>query len=158
MNEKTNWIGQWEVIAHDKQGNELWRDKIKPNMIMDVALDMVVNMLRGTVTDGEIKYVALGSDTTSPAEDQTTLVAEEFRKAVTSQNPDPVTAGKLYTELYVADTEANSFKCEEIGWFAGAAATASADTGIMIARVLYSRQKASTESWTIRRTDTISRG
>lgn len=155
---KTNWVGQWEIIAHDKEtGKELWRDQIRPNLIMDDGLNMFRDILKGDVTDGKIKYVALGNDSTAPANDQSTLVAEQFRKAVTSQNVDPVTVGKLYTELYIADTEANSFKCEEIGWFAGASATSSVDTGIMIARVLYSRQKSSTESWTIRRTDTMQR-
>ena len=119
---------------------------------------MFRDALKGDVTDCEIKYVALGSDTTAPANAQTALVAEEFRKVVTSQNVDPITAGKLYTELYVADTEGNSFKTEEIGWFAGVGATATVNTGIMIARILYSRQKSAVESWTIRRTDQISRG
>ncbi|GEM_PF-1875023 len=160
MNDKaiTSWLGQWEIIAHDAQGRELWRDEVRPNLITDAGLNMIRDILRGTITDGKIKYVALGNGTTAPDPSQTQLVAEQFRKQVTSQNPDPVTPGKLYTELYIADTEANNFKCEEIGWFAGAEATATANTGIMIARVLYSRQKSSTESWTIRRTDTISRG
>lgn len=152
------WFGKWEVIAHDRTGKELWREEIRPNLIEDDGLNMFRDILRGTVTDGKIKYVALGNDSTAPANEHHQLVAEQFRKPVTSQNPDPITAGKLYTEVYIADTEANAFKCEEIGWFAGATATATANSGIMIARVLYSRQKLSTESWTIRRTDTIARG
>ena len=160
MKEKaiTAWLGQWEVIAHDvKTSRELWRDQIRPNLITDDGLNMFRDALKGTVTDCKIKYVGLGNDPTAPANNQTTLVAEQFRKVVTSQNPDPVTAGKLYTEVYIADVEANGFKCEEIGWFAGANASTTKDTGIMIARVLYSRQKSSTESWTIRRTDTMQR-
>ena len=160
MNEKamTAWLGQWEVISHDaKTGKELWREKIRPNLITDDGLNMFRDALKGTVTDCKIKYVALGNDPTAPGNNQHILVAEQFRKVVTSQNPDPVTVGKLYTEVYLADTEANTFKCEEIGWFAGANASTTKDTGIMIARVLYSRQKSSTESWTIRRTDTMQR-
>lgn len=160
MKEKamTAWLGQWEIIAHNKTtGKELWRDNIRPNLITDDGLDMFRDILKGDVTDGKIKYVALGNDSTAPANDQSTLVAEQFRKVVTSQNVDPVTPGKLYTEVYIADVEANDFKCEEIGWFAGANASTTKDTGIMIARVLYSRQKSSTESWTIRRTDTMQR-
>jgi hypothetical protein len=88
----------------------------------------------------------------------TKLEDEKWRKQTTAQYPDSAQAGVLYTELFVADFEANDFKCEEIAWFAGAGATATKDTGIMIARVLYSRQKTNLESWTIRRTDTIKRG
>lgn len=152
------WIGKWEVIAQDQVGNELWKEEIKPNLITDAGLNMFRDLLSGAITDGEIKYVSLGNDSTAPANDQEQLVAEQFRKIVTNQNNDPTTAGKLYTELYVADTEANDFKCEEIGWFAGAEAAITANSGIMIARVLYSRQKSNTESWTIRRQDQISRG
>ena len=111
MNEKamTAWLGQWEIIATDAQGRELWRDKIKPNLITDAGLNMFRDILRGTITDGKIKFVGLGNDPTAPANEQTTLVAEQFRKVVTSQNPDPVTVGKLYTEVYLADTEENTF-------------------------------------------------
>ena len=159
MNEviNSNWLGQWELeIRENNQIKELVL--LTHNLITDAGLNMFRDALKGDVTDCEIKYVALGSDATAPANDQTALVAEEFRKVVTSQNVDPITAGKLYTELYVADTEGNSFKTEEIGWFAGVGATATVNTGICIARILYSRQKASTESWTVRRTDQISRG
>lgn len=157
MKEISSWLGQWEIeIRENGKIKELV--PIDHNLITDAGLNMFRDALKGDVTDCEIKYVALGSDATAPANNQTTLVAEEFRKIVTSQNVDPVTAGKLYTELYVADTEANTFKTEEIGWFAGAAASDTVDTGIMIARILYSRQKAATESWTIRRNDQLSRG
>lgn len=153
----TAWLGQWELEIRE---NGLVKEvlPLKHNLITDAGLNMFRDALKGDITDLQIKYVALGNDATAPANDQTQLIAEQFRKAVTSRNVDPVTAGKLYTELYIADTEANAFKCEEIGWFAGVDAAAGANTGIMIARILYSRQKSSTESWTIRRTDTISRG
>jgi len=157
MKENTSWLGQWEIEIREN-GKIKEVIPLKPNLITDAGLNMFRDALNGDVTDCKIKYVALGNDATAPANNQTKLVAEQFRKVVTSQDNDPVVAGKLYTELYVADTEGNDFKTEEIGWFAGAAASATVDTGIMIARILYSRQKSATESWTIRRTDTISRG
>ncbi|MHB1651384.1 MAG: hypothetical protein ACYCVD_02770 [Desulfitobacteriaceae bacterium] len=157
MDEMTAWLGQWELeIKENGRIKEIV--PLKHNLLTDVGLNMLRDMLSGAITDAQIKYVGLGNSATAPANTDTQLGAEQFRKVVTSRNTDPVTAGKLYTELYIADTEANAFKCEEIGWFAGVGATATASTGIMIARILYSRQKASTESWTIRRTDIISRG
>ena len=153
----SNWLGQWEIEIRE---NGIVKEVVplQHNLITDVGLNMFRDVLKGTITDGKIKYVALGNGATAPANADIKLVAEQFRKVVTSQNVDPVTAGKLYTELYIADTEANAFKCEEIGWFAGVGATAAINTGICIARILYSRQKSATESWTARRTDTISRG
>ena len=158
MNTKviTGWLGQWELeISEGGKVKEIV--PLQHNLIMDDGLNMFRDALKGTVTDCKIKYVALGNDPTAPANNQKKLVAEQFRKIVTSQNVDPVTPGKLYTEVYIADTEGNDFKCEEVAWFAGSAASATVDTGICIARVLYSRQKSSTESWTFRRTDTIQR-
>ena len=157
INETASWLGQWEIEIKEQ-------DKVKEiiplenNLITDAGLNMICDMLSGAITDAKIKYIALGKGTVAPINTDTKLGSEQFRKTVTSQNKDPITAGKLYTELYIADTEANAFKCEEIGWFAGAGATATTNSGICIARILYSRQKASTESWTIRRTDTTSRG
>lgn len=157
MNELSNWLGQWEIeIRENGKIKEIV--PLEHNLITDAGLNMFRDALKGGITDMQIKYVALGNDATAPANADTQLVAEQFRKVVTSANVDPVTAGKLYTELYVADTEGNAFKCEEIGWFAGVGATATVNTGICIARILYSRQKSSVESWTSRRTDQISRG
>jgi hypothetical protein len=157
MQDLSNWLGQWQLEI--REGGKL--KEIVPlqhNLITDAGLNMFRDALKGDVTDCAIKYIALGNSATAPTDADTTLVAEQFRKAVTSLTVDAVTAGILYSTLYVADTEANTFKCEEIGWFAGAAASATVDTGILIARVLYSRQKAATESWTLQRTDTLSRG
>lgn len=151
------WLGKWEIIIQDRAGNIIECTGLRPNLITDVGLNMLRDALSGAIADGEIKYVALGSGNTAPANGQTQLVTEEFRKAVTSQ-ANQATAGELETILFVADTEANTFTTEEIGWFAGTAASGTADTGVMIARVLYSRAKTNLESWTIRRLDQIKRG
>lgn len=157
MNADTSWLGQWEIEIKEN-GTVKEVVPIKHNLITDAGLNMIRDMLKGAITDAQIKYVALGNDPTPPDPADVSLKSEQFRKVVTNRNNDPVQHGKLYTELYVADTEANGFKCEEIAWFAGTGATATKDSGICIARILYSRQKSVTESWTIRRTDTISRG
>ena len=124
------------------------------NKITDAGLNMLRNALKGDVSDLEIKYMAWGSDNTTPAGGQTTLVAEFGRKAVTLK--DSGTTGVLTTTTYVAPGEGNESTIEEFGWFAGADATGSADTGIMVARVLYSRAKTSLESLQVERDDTIS--
>lgn len=151
------WLGQYEIVIRDRDGNIIERTGLRPNLITDAGLNMFRNLLSGAIGDGEIKYIALGSGTTAPANGQTQLVSEQLRKLVTSQ-ANLATAGELETILFVADTEANAFKTEEIGWFAGVGATGTVNTGVMIARVLYSRQKTSLESWTIRRLDKITRG
>ena len=149
------WLGEYELIIK-KSNKVIEKVVLKPNLLTDVALNMMRDLLNGAVTDGEIKYVALGNSNTDPAHAQTALVSEQFRKQVTSQTSMPG-VGTLETIGYISENEANSFKTEEIGWFAGTSASATVSSGLMIARILFSRQKNDLETWTIRRIDTIKR-
>ena len=157
IKDSTGWLGQWELVVADTHGNILERTGLVPNLLMDVGLNMIRDALNGTVTDLEIKFVALGSSNTAPANGQTQLAAEQFRKPVTAQNV-LAGVGALETLLYIPEFEANDFMTQEIGWFSGTNASSTTNTGLMIARVLYSRQKNSGEQWTLRRVDTIRRG
>lgn len=107
------------------------------------------------VTNTAVTWVALGNGATAEDASQTALISEQFRKAVTSQTASGT--GALQTVLYVASTEANTFTINEIGWFAGSGASSSANTGVMIARVVPSPiTKTSLQSLQITRTDTLS--
>lgn len=156
VHERAGWLGQWEVVIRDLHGNVVERTGLRPNLLTDAGLGMVRDLLKGDITDGKVKYVALGSGNTAPAGGQTALVSEQFRKAIASHS-DGASPGQAASDGLISDAEANSFRCEEIGWFAGEGATAAPNSGIMVARVLYSRQKNALESWTIRRIDTIGR-
>lgn len=125
------------------------------NLITTVGLNMMRDVLYGDVADGEIKYMAIGDDNTAPALADTTLGNETFRKARTSQSK-PGAGQQTYVQ-YIDPTEAIGV-IEEFGWFAGAAAGAGADTGIMVSRTLYSRVKTALESIQIERTDTFVEG
>jgi len=152
-----SWIGKWEVVIRDLNNNVIERTNIKPNLIMDDGINMLRDLISGAITDGEIKYIALGDSDTTPAINQHTLGNEKFKKLITSQT-NQTGIGILLTTVFISDSEANDFKTEEIAWFAGISASETIDSGIMVARVLYSRQKNNLESWTINRTDTFKRG
>ena len=124
------------------------------NKISDVGLNMFRDALKGVITDAEIKYLAWGSDNTAVSGDHTTLVAEFDRKQVTLQESGAT--GIIVTTTYIAPYEGNESTIEELGWFAGADASATPDSGIMVARVLYSRAKTELESLQVERTDTLS--
>ena len=141
-----------KVTARDLEGNVLDVREMK-NLLTTAGLNMVRNGLYGDVGDLEVKDMGIGDDSTAPALADTILGNETFRKARTSRSK-PTDGAVKYTQ-YIAPAEAVGV-IEELGWFAGAAAGAGADTGIMIARVLYSRTKTALESLQIERQDSFS--
>ena len=149
---KCGWQTKITIMAFDANGKVIDRQVIH-NEIKNVALNMVRNALRGTVTDLKIKYIAWGSDATANAKAQPTLVDEFGRKAITTQTAGGT--GVVTSTTYIAPAEAISEKIEELGWFAGADATPATDRGILVGRVLYSRQKTNLESLQIEREDAI---
>jgi len=150
---KSNW--KWTtnvtITVRDLTGKVI-DVKRYHNIVTTVGLAMIIDAFQGTVTDCEIKYIAVGDDNTTPVIGDTTLVSETFRKATTSFSEASSTS--LETVCYIAPDEAVG-QIEEIGWFAGTDAGAGADSGIMISRVLYSHDKSALESIQVERTDTI---
>lgn len=111
--------------------------------LTDVGKNLVRDARLGLVTDIKIKYVALGTDSTSPDASDTTLGAESFRKAYTAS--DAPSDGESTLTLYVAPGEAN-FHVQEVGWFAGAGAAGTTDSGVLIARGLYNHDHLASEA------------
>lgn len=80
----------------------------------------------------------------TPALTDTQLQGEFFRKAVTSV-ANGGSAGEALITVYLAPSDANN-QIFEIGWFAGASATASANTGVLLARGIYVHTHTGLES------------
>jgi len=144
------WKTNIKITSRYKDGR-VEVDHVK-NIITNDGLNMLKDGMLGNVTDLEIKYLAWGSDSTAPAVGDSTLVAETGRKQVTSKSSGG--NGILDTVTTINNDQAVE-QIEELGWFAGVNASASADTGILVARVLYSRNKTNLESVQVDRTDTI---
>ncbi len=144
------WYGTIKVTVFGRLG-EIKEVLEFPNLITTAGKNFMRDVLIGAQTSGLITWVALGSNNTAPAAGDIKLGTEQFRKQVTFRSP--VSAGVGLTRCYIAPFECNSFTTEEIGWFAGPAAAAGTDTGILIARVLYHRAKVNTESLQIDRQD-----
>jgi len=142
------------ITVRDLEG-EITEVKEIRNLIPTVDLNMIRDAYYGDVSDCEIKYMAIGDDNTAPALTDTTLGNETFRKILTSHSKPA--NGQILTSVYVAPAEAVG-AIKEIGWFSGATAGAGADTGILSARVLYSRNKTALESLQVERTLTIAEG
>jgi hypothetical protein len=153
MKSGANWLGEFDIVVR-RAGKVVERHSLK-NRLMNVGLNMMRDVLDGAVTDGELKYLALGTSAAAIDDTDTTLGAEGFRKAFTSQTAGGT--GELDSTVLVTTAEAN-VAIKEIGIFAGAAAGAGADSGIMVSRVLWTHTKTSDEEIEFVRTDTIGRG
>ena len=147
-----SWQGDVNIKALDKDGNVLQEDNLK-NLITSAGKNLLAESLRNGSLDAEIKFISIGSDNTAPSSGDTTLGNETFRKAVTSQTAGG-SVGVTITNLYVAPEEAVG-TIEEIGFHSGSSASSTTDSGVLFARVLYSRTKTAVESIQIERTDTI---
>ena len=147
-----DWDGEVTVIVYRPDGEALV--DVFHNTITNDARFMVAHALSGAAVDLRIKYVALGDDDTTPTSSDHALGSEKYRRAVADYSY-PATAS-VKTTTSVPASEATGFTIKEIGWFAGPTATASADSGVLVARVLYTRAKSALEILQIDRTDTWS--
>jgi len=145
------WRGRVRIVARHVDGT-VEVDEFD-NAIHDAGLDLLAQALTGAVSTPEIRYIALGASDAAIDTSDTTLGDERFRKPVSLQS-NPST-GEAVTTVYIAPHEAVDFTIEEIGWFAGPDATDDPDSGVLIARVLYSRAKTNLESLQIQRVDTF---
>lgn len=145
------WRFDVAITVRDLVGHLLEVRTFK-NLIPTVGFNMMRDGLYGDVTDFQIKYTGVGDVNTAPALTDWKLGNETFRKAVTSRSKPA--AGQCKTVQYIAPAEAVGW-IKEIGWFAGATAGGGVNTGTLVARVLYSRNKTALESIQIERTDTF---
>ena len=146
------WLGEYEITITHKNGNvEVQRVK---NRLTNAGLNMLRDALAGDVADAEIKYLALGTND-DPLDDTDTQLGTEIFRTSDISKVKPST-GKVQNTYIVLDAEAVG-NIREIGVFAGAAAGAGANTGIMVSRILWSRDKTALESIQFVRIDTIGR-
>lgn len=125
------------------------------NTITTVGRNLLRDALRGALSDVEVKYMALGTDSTAPGVGQTQLGAETFRKVITTAAAGAT--GESVLTCYLAPYDCVGTVIAELGWFAGADATSTPNSGVMVARVLYSpsHTKTNLESIQIDRHDTL---
>lgn len=154
MNEGSNWYGKFDVFIKLKDG-EWEHEKTIQNTIMDSGLNLLRDSLYSNSNDAQIRYIAVGTSSVSITTTQTQLGNEVFRKPIYSRSQ--IGIDSVQSVAILSDTEAN-VQIEEIGVFAGSTASTASNSGVMISRILYSRNKSNLESIQIQRTDTIGRG
>ena len=106
------------------------------------ATVLVTNVGHNLLRDGlsgannpKISYVALGTSSTAPSVNDTRLGAEVYRKKVASYTPG--NTGEVFINGYFAPGDAVGVSIAEIGFFGGSSATSSPNSGVLLARGLY---------------------
>lgn len=145
INEK--WSGKY--VIQTKDGIEVINNKV-----MDSALNGLVKALSGD-SNIQIKYLALGTSSAAITNADTKLGNEIFRTPISNQELSGT--GELTTDFIVLDSEAVG-SIREMGIFGGSAATSTKDSGVLISRILWSREKTNSEEINIKRIDRIGRG
>jgi len=153
MINRMGWQGDYIIRCKNKETGEITEEVIH-NRIMDIALNKIINILDNIDPDLDIKYLAIGTDNTAITDSDTQLGNEIFRTQFLTSDNDAI--GQFTTTFSVLDSEAVA-QWEEIGIFCGDSATSSADTGTMLSRILYSRDKTALEEIDFIRLDKIIR-
>ena len=113
--------------------------------VTNAGINLLRDSMRGVLSNTQILYVAVGTGSTAPAATDTQLQTEVFRKALTS-SANGAAAGEGIFTLYLSPQDVVGTAIAEVGWFAGSSASGTANSGVLIARVLYSHTKTANES------------
>ena len=114
----------------DFKGRPIYEDTVN-NLVVTTGKGLAADLLLDQETTG-LTYHAIGTDNTAPALADTTLGAEENRKAWTVRSR----LGAVLTfEVFYLASEA-AYAIAECGVFGGATASATADSGIMFSHYL----------------------
>ncbi len=116
--------------------------------VTDAGVGLLRDGAKGA-TNPQLLYVAVGTSNTTPTAADTKLGNEVFRKKTTSYT-NGASPGEVIAALYLTPTDAVGVDIEEVGVFGGSTATSHANTGVLLARGLYSHNpKTAVESLTL---------
>jgi hypothetical protein len=94
----------------------------------------------------KITYVALGTSNTPASVSDTKLGNETFRKKVSSYTNG--STGEILINMYLSDSDAIGVGIQEVGFFGGSTASSTPNSGVLLARGLYTHTKTNVESIT----------
>lgn len=138
-----------------KRNKKIIHEEILKNMISNDALDEISSSLLGSTPDVQIKYIAFGDDNTALDGSQNKLESEMYRSPVVDLYRSDV--GIISSEFLIGKTITFSGLVYEIGIFCGSTCSATANSGLMLCRLLPStvQEKISGDEWFFQRIDTL---
>lgn len=152
IEEAAGWKGRFFIEVFE---NGVKKDETTiENRLTNLALNLMRNALYGdTGLAFNVNYLATGSSAAAVDDTDTQLTAENFRVAIPTLTKTATGILDTVTWLLAAD---GAITIREIGVFING--TAAANSGTMLSRILYTRDKTALESIRIGRTDMIGRG
>ncbi len=141
--------GEYRLIFENIYTGEK-RVSVYNNIFVTAGFNAITRRLAQEANDGDITYVAVGTDNTAPVVADTTLGTELDRNLVSTISASGAT---VTVRGFFGAAEANG-TLEEMGLF-GEAATAAADSGTMFTHALISETKTSSETLTFEITITL---
>jgi hypothetical protein len=162
INEKIGWQGIIKIKVVDAKTKKIKHQETIYNQITKLALNEMITALLGDTVDLEIKELAIGDDDTATSSNDEALGNEIYRVSDTDSGVSDI--GEVTTEFVIKGTEYTAIQAtgviEELGIYAGSAAAvygagAGIDTGLLLARVLWSYELIASEDIYIQRIDLL---
>ena len=150
--EQTGLKGIWKFTIRDAKTGKIKRVYDYENLIPTVGRAQIALALEAAlsaIAEIQINFTSLGTGTTAPANGDTTLETETFRKAVASLTSSSNVV--FITAFYTAAETSGTFR--EAGIHINA--TITVDSGILFSRVAINVTKSLSETLTIDYTITI---
>lgn len=112
--------------------------------ITNAGLNLLRDAMNGVANVPKISYVAIGTGTQGTPATATQLAAEVFRKPIASY-ANGAAQGEGLVNGYISPSDTVGTVIAEVGYFAGAA-SATANSGTLVAYATYSHTHTNTES------------
>jgi hypothetical protein len=155
ISEAIHYTGEWEIKIKNVETGEIKIEKAKNRIVNNGLDELIKGLVYSTYNDLKIRKLAVGSSSTAISNYDTALYGETFRCSP-SVEPYHYSVGTVATEFVIQTTEANG-TIEEIGIFISPTATVTANTGILLSRMLWHHIKTSAEEITFTRLDSMQR-
>lgn len=128
INEKIKSTGELHIVLRDEHGN-IKKDFVTKNLVVTAGKSFIASRMTGTASN-VMSHMAVGNSAVSPSSEQTALIAESGRVALT--NPGGTAAANVvtYTATFPAGTATGAIT--EAGIFNATPA------GSMLARTTFS--------------------
>ena len=140
------WQGKYEIYSNGELIDTIY------NRITNQAITVFRDVLKGTSASYAISHIAIGTSSAAVTGAETQLGAEIFRTPDVSQID--VSFQEIKTAFVVLDLEAVG-TWQEIGIFANG--TATANSGFLLSRILFTKVKSANEEITVYRYDSFNK-